>query len=248
MCLNWPQRSIVYRNDNVVTSSQNRRPLALGEQIAHQLRVDIISGKIADGMHLAEGHLATQFDVSRGPIRDALRQLQSEGLVENRRKRLYSRTLGMPDIEELYSLRESLETLALQLAIEHADASDWDGVQRLIDHMQEASETDDQQAFAEADMDFHTSFYELSGHRRLAEAWRPYQRTFDVLFEMSNTPDMPAAVIDHQEFLDIIRAGDVERAISRLRAHMTKAKGRIRDVMQARERAEAASAEVAAVS
>lgn len=206
--------------------------MALGEQIAHRLRVDIISGEIADGTHLAEDHLATDFDVSRGPIRDALRQLQSEGLVENRRKRLYARSLGMPDIEELYSLRENLESLALQLAIENGAARDWDSVQRCVDQMRAAAESGDQQSFADADMEFHTSFYRLSGHRRLAEAWRPYQRTFDVLFEMSNTPDMTAAVLDHQEFLDIIRSGDSDAAVHRLHTHLIKAKAHIRDVVQ----------------
>ena len=215
----------------MVLSSPHVRPLALGEQIAHRLRVDIISGVIADGTHLAEDHLATQFDVSRGPVRDALRQLQSEGLVESRRKRLYARSLGMRDVDELYSLRENLESLALRLAVEHAGVRDWDGVQRLVDTMRAASDAGDQQAFAAADMDFHTSFYRLSGHRRLAEAWRPYQHTFDVLFEMSNTPDMSAAVVDHQEFLDIIRAGDADSAVRRLHVHLIKAKAHIRDVI-----------------
>ena len=216
------------------TASQRLRPLAMGDQIAHSLRVDIILGAIPDGTHLAEDHLASRFDVSRGPIRDGLRQLESEGLVENRRKRLYARSLGMTDIDELYSLRENLESLALRLSVEQAGTRDWDGVQRLVDRMRAAAETDDFESFAEADMDFHTSFYRLSGHRRLAEAWRPYQRTFEVLFELSNTPDMPAAVIDHQEFLDVVRSGDADAAVRRLHTHLIKAKGHIRDVIRDR--------------
>jgi GntR family transcriptional regulator of gluconate operon len=220
-------------------STQSRRPLALGEQIAHRLRVDIISGVILDGTHLAEDHLASQFDVSRGPIRDALRQLEHEGLVENRRKRLFARSLGMSDIDELYSLRENLESLALRLAIENASTREWDGVQRLVDQMQSAAAANEYQPFANADMDFHTSFYRLSRHRRLAEAWRPYQGTFDVLFEMSNTPDMSAAVVDHQEFLDVILTGDADKAVHRLHIHLTKAKAHIRDVVRQLENVEA---------
>lgn len=216
------------------TASQRLRPLGLGDQIAHRLRVDIILGEIPEGTHLAEDNLAARFDVSRGPIRDALRNLESEGLVENRRKRLYARSLGMTDIDELYSLRENLESLALRLAIETAATRDWEAVQRLVDRMRTAAETDDFETFADADMDFHTSFYRLSGHRRLAEAWRPYQRTFEVLFELSNTPDMAAAVIDHQEFLDIVRSGDADAAVRRLHSHLIKAKGHIRDVIRAR--------------
>lgn len=219
----------------MIESSRTIRPLALGEQIAHRLRIEIISGAIPDGTHLAEDLLADRFDVSRGPVRDALRQLESEGLVENRRKRLYVQFLGLPDIEELYSLRENLESMALSLAVERASTSDWDSVQRQVDEMREAAESGDYERFDAADMEFHTSFYHLSGHRRLAEAWRPYQRTFAVLLEMSNTPDMHAAVVDHQEFLDIVRGGDADAALRRLHSHLTKAKAHIRNVIRQRD-------------
>lgn len=72
------------------------RPLAMGDQIAHRLRLDIVTGVIAHDTHLAEDAIASRFDVSRGPVRDALRQLESEGLVESRRKRPYARPLDMP--------------------------------------------------------------------------------------------------------------------------------------------------------
>jgi len=207
------------------------RPLAMGDQIADRLRVEIITGGIADGTHLAEDALANRFDVSRGPVRDALRQLESEGLVENRRKRLYARSLGTRDIEELYALRESLESLAVRLAIEHAKAEDWDGVQAIVDEMRLAGEHDDFERFADADMEFHTRLYRLSENRRLMEAWRPYQRTFAILFERSYTPDIESAVVDHQGFLDIMRSGDTAAAVGRLHQHLGHAKAHVRDVL-----------------
>ncbi|WP_119695954.1 GntR family transcriptional regulator [Microbacterium halotolerans] len=214
------------------------RPLAMGEQIAHQLRVAIITGTIADGTHLTEDALATRFDVSRGPIRDALRQLQSEGLLESRRKRLYARALGIEGIEELYELREALETLAIRLAIARASSKEWDGLQVIVDQMRAAGEVGDFNAFASADMDFHTAFYDLSRNKRLREAWRPYQQTFSILFELSDTPDIPAATADHQGFLDVVRTGDADAAVKRLHLHLTLAKGHVRDVMREQEPAE----------
>lgn len=208
------------------------RPLAMGEQIAHMLRLEIITGAIADNTHLAEDALAARFDVSRGPIRDALRQLESEGLVEARRKRLYSRSLGIEGVEELYALREALEGLAIRLAIANASNKDWDLVQSYVDRMREAGQLGNLEMFADADMDFHTAFYTFSGNRRLYEAWRPYQRTFSILFEMSDTPDIEAATIDHQGFLDIVRTGDADAAVKRLHLHLTLAKGHVRDVLR----------------
>lgn len=207
----------------------------MGEQIAHRLRVEIITGAVPDGTHLAEDALAARFDVSRGPIRDALRQLEGEGLLESRRKRLYARSLGLEGIEELYELREALETLAIRLAIARASAKDWDGVQVIVDRMRAAGDNGDPEMFAGADMDFHTAFYLLSRNRRLYEAWRPYQRTFAILFEMSDTPDIAAATEDHQGFLDIVRTGDADAAVRRLGLHLTLAKGHIRDVLRKTE-------------
>lgn len=207
------------------------RPLGLGDQIAHRLRIEIVKGLIPDGTHLAEDVVAERFDVSRGPVRDALRQLETEGLVESRRKRIYVRALGRADIEELYVLREALESLALRLAIDNASAKDWDRVQAIVDEMGAAAESGESERFAAADMAFHTSFYVHSGNRRLLEAWRPYQRTFAILFELSDTSDIESAIADHQGFLDIIRTGDADAAVKRLRQHLTLAKSHVRDAI-----------------
>jgi len=215
------------------------RPLAMGDQIAHRLRVEIIRGVIPADTHLAEDHLAARFDVSRGPVRDALRQLEAEGLVDSRRKRIYARSMGMTDIEELYTLREVLESLAIRLAIANASSKDWDRVQAIVDDMAIAAESDDGERFAEADMEFHTSFYLNSRNRRLLEAWRPYQRIFAILFELSDTSDIASATEDHQGFLDIIRTGDADAAVKRLHLHLTLAKGHVRDALRGRPDASA---------
>jgi GntR family transcriptional regulator of gluconate operon len=204
----------------------------MGDQIAHRLRVEIIRGVIPPGTHLAEDSLAARFDVSRGPVRDALRQLEVEGLAEDRRKRLYARAMDLRDVEELYVVREALESLAIRLAIQNASASDWDRVQRIVDGMSAAASSDDGERFAELDMEFHTSFYTNSQNRRLVDAWRPYQRIFAILFELSDTSDIASATEDHQGFLDVIRTGDVDAAVHRLRLHLTLAKGHVRDVLR----------------
>lgn len=208
------------------------RPLAMGDQIAHRLRVEIIRGIIPADTHLAEDSLAARFDVSRGPVRDALRQLEVEGLAEDRRKRLYARAMDLRDVEELYVVREALESLAIRLAIQNASARDWDRVQGIVDEMAVAAANDAGERFAELDMDFHTSFYANSQNRRLLDAWRPYQRIFAILFELSDTSDIASATEDHQGFLDVIRTGDVDAAVHRLRLHLTLAKGHVRDVLR----------------
>lgn len=95
---------------------------SLGDEVVTQLRAAIHRGDLAPGEHLSEEALARILKVSRGPIRDALKQLEREGLVvpqPNGRK--FVARMTRQDVEEIYSLRLILECLAVQSACRNAD-------------------------------------------------------------------------------------------------------------------------------
>ncbi|MGI5285712.1 GntR family transcriptional regulator [Nonomuraea polychroma] len=106
----------------------------LGDQLLAQLRSLIVRGELSVGTHLVEGRIAERFGVSRGPVRDALRQLEIEGLVETRERGVFVRGLSDHDLVELYSLPGALEGLAIQEAIARLDAADRDLVPVAEDH------------------------------------------------------------------------------------------------------------------
>lgn len=204
------------------------RTAALGARIAHQLRFQIVSGKIDSGAHLAEERLAESFGVSRGPIRDALRQLASEGLVETRRGRVYAIGLNDQDIDELYSLRESLESLAVRSTLSR-ERVDWSHFERSIERMRDAADRQAAGDFAEADLAFHSLFYEWSGHRRLASMWRELRPTFTVLLEVTTAEDVdlhPSAE-SHADILRSMRFGEIDAALGELSQHLLGAKNRL---------------------
>ncbi|MDA3625728.1 GntR family transcriptional regulator [Saccharopolyspora sp. WRP15-2] len=210
------------------------RQLPLGERVAHQLRVLIVTGQLESGTHLVEGALADRFDVSRGPIRDALRLLESEGLVESRRRGVYVTGLGEDDVDELFTLRESLETLALTRAIERAGKHDIDVLNSLVTAMAEAADEGDPAVFAQADLEFHSAFYALAGHRRLAAVWEQYRPVFAVILDVTNTQDRdlhPAAEA-HADLLHAIRSGDVAQATSLLSSHLLGAGNRLQAALR----------------
>lgn len=201
---------------------------ALGAQIAHELRFRIVSGQLTTGEHLVELRLSEGFGVSRGPVRDALRQLEAEGLVETRRKGVYVVGLQDKDIEELYSLRESLESLAVKLTLEQTGI-DWSVFERSIDAMRDAADRNTAREFAVADLAFHALFYELSGHRRLASVWKQLQPTFTVLLEVTTAQDVdlnPSAE-SHAEILRCVQTGNVDAAMTELSQHLLGAKNRL---------------------
>lgn len=210
---------------------------SLGDRVAHELRVLVVSGALAPGTHLVEGALAERFDVSRGPVRDALRVLEAEGLIESRRKGMYVTGLAAADVDELYSLRESLESLALRLAMAAASEVDWAAARDRVAEMRDAAQRADPPGFARSDLAFHTEFYILSRHRRLTAVWDQYRPTFAVMLDITNAQDrdLRPAAESHADLLDAAVAGNIEAAVTILSQHLRGSCDRLRGALHLAE-------------
>lgn len=207
-----------------------RRGESLGAQIANVLRQRIVRGVLAPGERITEEGLAEEFDVSRGPVRDALTQLSFERLVRIQRPRgVFVVGLTRDDVDELYSLRGALEQLALSRAIRVRDAARWqrmaDAVQRMVD----AADAGDHASFVEADLDFHSQIYALADHSRLEGAWKQYLPTFTALLEVTinHDEDLHDSANDHVALMDVMRSGDGPKAAGVLTAHLDGARDRM---------------------
>jgi GntR family transcriptional regulator, gluconate operon transcriptional repressor len=207
---------------------------ALGTHVAHQLRHAVVTGQLPAGQRLVEHVLAEQFGVSRGPIRDALRELAQEGLLESRRRGFFVVGLREDDIKELYELRESLESLALRRTAARATAADWESLERALSGMRDAADRHDAAEFAVADLAFHSQFYELSGHRRLLSVWEHYLPTFTTLLQVTTAEDVDLhpSLQSHAEILSLLRAGDIPAALTELSEHLLGASNRLRTAHQ----------------
>jgi DNA-binding GntR family transcriptional regulator len=191
----------------------------LGHQVANMLRQAIVAGEFAPGTRLIEADLADRLRVSRGPIRDALRQLADEGLV-----RVGNRisTVVPPDIEdvrELYSLRTLLECFALELAASRLSDKDLDEAEHVLAEASAAAAAGRFDESIEKDLRFHALFYERSGHRRLQRIWETLEPTFRVLIGVTNTinPWAGANEAGHRAIVEAMRRRDMEGAQSALR-------------------------------
>jgi GntR family transcriptional regulator of gluconate operon len=205
-------------------------PVALGVHVTDRLRRRIVSGELAPGTHLVEGRLSELFGVSRGPIRDALRQLDREGLVEARRRGVFVLGLSVDDIDELYSLRTLLEREALRLAMLN-DETDWAPAQRAVESMSAAASAGEVEAFARFDLDFHTAFYALSQHRRLAAIWSQYRPTFSAMLSVTNAQDardLQPTLADHVRLLAACAERDEETVTELITEHIEGSRTRMR--------------------
>jgi len=203
---------------------------ALGAQIAQIFRWEIVSGALTPGQRLVEHELSSRFGVSRGPIRDALRTLATEGLVETVRGKSSVIGLTENDINELYSLRGAMETFAYRLTLARQGTVDWEPFENAVGAMTQAAESKEAAAFAAADLRFHQALFDAAGHRRLRSQWDQIAPTLEVLLEFNaeHRPLHPTAAV-HNDLLATLRSDDEARANEAILSHLESARRRIND-------------------
>lgn len=200
--------------------------MSIREQSLDTLREAILSGELKPGQALTEMDLSRQLGVSRAPIREALRILNSEGLVETvpYHGTTVSRLTRM-DIEEIYSMRILLETYAMERITQRGAPADFRRLRAMVDGMVQAGDRGDLRSLNALDRDFHDALIEMSRHSLLESMWLVVAmkvRQVMALVNRRNT-DLTQIARNHLPLLDAMEAGDIERSRGCLRAHIATA-------------------------
>jgi len=195
------------------------RAEALSEQVVAALRSDILTGDLPPGDLLVEAALAETFGVSRGPVRDALRTLSGEGLIAASGRSYRVVGLDERDLHDLFALRELLEVAAAQQCAVSDPSGFRKAAEAALDDMQHAADAGDTDAFARADVAFHSAFFTSCGNRRLLAVWEQQVPTFAELFRLTTALDEPLSrsVEWHQLMLDAVSGGDPESIAAEVR-------------------------------
>ncbi|HCO02420.1 MAG TPA: GntR family transcriptional regulator [Actinobacteria bacterium] len=197
------------------------RRRGLADEVADRIREAIFSGAYAPGAQLREVELSGALQVSRGPVREALRVLEREGLVQCAWHRGTTvRTLSPEDVAELDSLRGALEDLAVQQVIAHASDEDLASIARTAGLMERAT---DEHEMVRLDMAFHDAVFAGARHQRLAEAWDALRCQVH-LFLLTRIGRSTAGYVDcipqeHRELVAALRARDPKTALELFAAH-----------------------------
>lgn len=211
-------------------STTSLRVGSLGERLAQQLRVAIVRGEFADGERIVEEALAERFDVSRGPVRDALRTLTEEQLVVPERRGYRVRAVSAEDVDELYDVRGALERLAVCTIAAKPEAIDWSPAEHQLALMAGAADSGDWYSYAAHDLEFHSVLYRLALNRRLSSMWDCIEPTFAVILQQTNKQDVDLhpSHADHARLLESIRAGRSEDALRYLEEHLDGSRRRMK--------------------
>lgn len=190
--------------------------------IAQRLKQMIAAGELAPGDQLTETAIAEAFDVSRGPVREAVQRLTQEGLLVSERNRgTYVPVLGRSDVEDVYVIRGALEIAALERLIMRDSDEPLDELDALLDKLQAAVDAEDYAQADEHDHAFHRQLVRLSGSPRLAHAFdRLSVETMMCLRMLKfSHPANPDLVEWHRRFVQAVRDRDVEAARVAVKFH-----------------------------
>ena len=142
------------------------------EQVCDELRSLIISGQLEPGERLVETNLSARFNVSRGPVRSALKELERTGLVVvSPRRGSHVASFSQQDIDELYGVTLVLESAAVRDATEHATPEEIAALRKLNASLEAAEEAKNHEESVTADLELHRQFMLLSGNQRLLQLW-----------------------------------------------------------------------------
>jgi len=203
-----------------VKMRQAGKIIPIRDQIADQLRSDIISGDLEPNTKLNEKALADRFGVSRGPIRDVIIELTKEGLLITKQNCGASVNGALdPDIQELmFSMRLKIEEFAANKLKGKLSETDFLALEAILEHLLEAFNKEDYTEVTKTDIDFHRYLVDKAGGETLTNLWSSLIMRMRISYTRIN--QSVDCYSEHKLILDALRGGDTQRAVEALRANI----------------------------
>jgi DNA-binding GntR family transcriptional regulator len=194
-----------------------------GQQVVEVLRSAIIMGTYEPGERLIEATISTELGTSRGPVREALRQLENEGLVMSFPYR-GAVVLGVSDDEVqevLIPIRLTLERYSFSRALERMTEEDFAELGKQIWLMEQAAHANDLARHVEADLRFHEIVIAASGQTHTVQIWRTiWPRIRAYFYRYGRARDLEQMVDEHRELLAALQSRDPKQVLSVLERHI----------------------------
>lgn len=214
---------------------QPKAAKALHESIRDQLRYEILTSALPVGSSLKQDALATRFNTSRIPVREALRQLEAEGLVTHHLNRgAIVAGMNFDQICEMLDIRVALECHAAKLAVPNMVERDFEALEKIL---MDYSTSDSVDEWAEYNRRFHLALSSASNNRRLRRLIEEFclntDRYTHVAMSLATGKERPQ--VDHYRILAACRDRDVPRVVALLEEHILDTKKELMATARANE-------------
>ena len=191
------------------------------------LKKALITGEIPAGQRIVETEYAEKLHISRTPLREALRKLERDGLVEYvMRRGVVVHAFTSEDVDQIYTIRNCLEMLTLPSIIENVTAEDIALLREKLAKMDQLMLTDDVEALSPLARDFHSTLTGISGLRRILrviEGQDEYIRRFSAM-AIQQESRREAAHQEHHLLVDYVEAKDLESFEKLMASHIERSK------------------------
>ena len=207
------------------------KTVSLSDQVFERLENAILSGQYKRGDIITEMQLCAELGVSRTPVREALRRLFQEHLIEDTPKGTMVLGISLKDFQDMSEIRLRIEELAIRGFIEHASEDDLKELNEAVDFQEFYLSRGDVDHLKELDGRFHDIIYTHCGSMIFRDMLVPLHRKIQQYRRVSiRTPERAShSVEEHRKLLDAIRARDANLAAQRMREHIVHAIERAMD-------------------
>ena len=199
---------------------------SLRHKISDEIRNAIFQGKLKPGDRLREVEIAKQMGVSRGPIREAMRMLEQEGLLFSQPyKETMVADISTEEVHQvLIPIRLTIETFAIRKALPQLDSVHLEQLRVIVSDMKEAARQNNLSRLVEHDLAFHEYLLNLAKMPVLLNTWMSVYNRIRIYFLQQGQAygDLDELCHEHEILLRAIEAGDADKAAEALEAHIRK--------------------------
>lgn len=208
-----------------------KKPEPLAKMAYNALRDSILSNTLTTGTIYNEKNLAQQLGISRTPVREALLELSSQGLIAFLpRKGVVVNTFSRQDIEEIFELRNIIESHAFTKASRHPEKLDLTHIRQTIAGQRDiALESGSMIRFLELDREFHMAFARITGNRRLIGIMDNIRDILHIMgsYALSVEGRIMAVVEEHEKILNAVQTQNTTDTLNLLIEHLDKSKAAV---------------------
>ncbi len=213
----------------------SEKNISLTDQVHKELRHSIITGEMPGGTRLVESTLASEMEVSRTPVREALHKLELEGLLYSIPRAGYIvEEMSEHDIRDLFKTRKAVEQIAAKWAVEYITPEELQTLNKNLDMSEEIFRTGQIGKMAEFDTKFHKVIYKAARSKSLYQICKTLgDHTLKYRIALIDLPEMARRTIDdHKRIYQALFEKDSEELDKAVQHHMEQAKVNIIDLME----------------
>lgn len=201
------------------------KTISLADQVFEHLETDILSGKYKIGESLTESKLSLELGVSRTPIREALRRLEQEHLIEEAPKGMVVVGIGEKDLADIFEIRGALEGKAAKMAAENYTDEQLSIVREALEFQEFYLGKQDPDRIKSMDSRFHETIYKMSGSTIFYDVLMPLHKKI-LKYRKASVSDSSraaASVAEHRAIYEALLARDAQLAERLISEHLDNA-------------------------